>query len=102
MAVSRGVFLVNGKSDPAHQFRPGASVLCAKKKAYPPVFSGVLPSFPTCTQAFPCGTPFLHVQEILLHKTLRGCDFVPDAHIHHVPVSCAFLFDTLSRSTTFR
>lgn len=65
-----------------------------KKKAYPPVFSGVLPSFPACTQAFPCGTPFLHVQEILLHKTLRGRDFVPDAHIHHVPVSCAFLFNT--------
>lgn len=73
---------------PAHLF------FTKKKKAYPPVFSGVLPSFPACTQAFPCGTPFLHVQEILLHKTLRGRDFVPDAHIHHVPVSCAFLFNT--------
>lgn len=36
MAVSRGVFLVNGKSDPAHQFRPGASVLCAKKEGVSP------------------------------------------------------------------
>ena len=92
-AVSCGVFPGNGKGSPAHRSYPGASFF-TKKKAYPPVFSGVLPSFPACTQAFPCGTPFLHVQEILLHKTLRGRDFVPDAHIHHVPVSCAFLFNT--------
>lgn len=74
---------------------PAYPFFAQKKKAYPPVFSGVLPSFPACTQAFPCSTPFLHVQEILLRKTLRCRDPVPDAHIHHPPVMHALLRDTL-------